>query len=161
MPAIASVTAAAFAREGQAVPGEARLVEQLRASDAWLPALSLVAVDQAGEVVGHVVCSRGQVGSAPVLGLGPLSVRPDQQRRGVGSTLVHAVLAAAEALDEPLVALLGDPAYYARFGFEPSTAYGIEAPTPDWAQYFQVRVLSGYDPELRGGFTYPKPFYDV
>ena len=43
---------------------------------------------------------------------GPLSVRPDRQRRGVGSALMHAVLGAADALGEPLVALLGSTAYY-------------------------------------------------
>ena len=64
-----------------------------------------------------MVCSRGHVDQAPVLALGPLSVRPDRQRGGVGSALMHAVLGAADALGEPLVALIGNPAYYRRFGF--------------------------------------------
>ena len=117
---IHAITAAAFARPGQPpgqTPLEARLVDELRADPAWLPHLSLVAATPAGEVVGHVLCTRGHVGQAPVLALGPLAVRPDSQRRGVGSALMHAVLGAADALDEPLVALLGSPAYYSRFGF--------------------------------------------
>lgn len=157
--AIHAVTAAAFGQPGGAgPPAEARLVDELRASDAWLPALSLVAVDADADVVGHVLCTRGHVGQVPVLALGPLSVRPDAQRRGVGSALVHTVLGAGDALGEPLVALLGSPAYYGRFGFRLSGEYGIEPPRPQWRPHFQVRVLSAYRPGLRGTFAYAEPF---
>ena len=157
--AIHAVTVVAFARPDEAhPPAEARLVGELRASPAWLPALSLVATDAAGDVVGHVVCTRGYVGPAPVLALGPLSVRPDCQRRGVGSALMHAVLGAGDALDEPLVALLGSPAYYIRFGFQLSSELGIAPPKPQWQPHFQVRMLSTYQPGLRGMFAYPEPF---
>jgi putative acetyltransferase len=158
--AIRAVTTAAFAPRyplGQ-VPPEAGLVDELRAGPAWLPALSLVAATPAGEVIGHVLCSRGHVGQDPVLALGPLAVRPDQQRHGTGSALMHAVLGAADALGEPLVALLGDPAYYRRFGFRAAAGYQITAPRPQWQPHFQVRVLNGYQPGLRGVFTYPQPF---
>ena len=156
---IHAVTAAAFGGPGAADPPvEATLVDELRASPAWLPSLSLVALGAAGEVIGHVLCTRGQVGRAPVLGLGPLSVRPDCQRRGVGSALMHAVLGAADALGEPLVALLGSPAYYRRFGFRLSGEYGIVPPRPEWQPYFQVRALAAYHPGLRGTFAYPEPF---
>ena len=159
MAAIRAVTAAAFGKPGvTGPPAEATLVDELRAGDAWLPGLSLVALNVAGDVVGHVVCSRGHVADAPVLALGPLSVSPDSQRRGVGSALMHAVLGAAEALDEPLVALLGSPAYYRRFGFRLSGEYGIVPPRPEWRPYFQVRALAAYHPGLRGTFAYPEPF---
>jgi putative acetyltransferase len=157
--AIHAVTAAAFSSPVEpATPAEARLVDELRAGPAWLPALSLVAVGAAGDVAGHVLCTRGHVGDAPVLGLGPLSVRPDSQRRGVGSALMHAVLGAADALDEPLVALLGAPDYYRRFGFRLSGEFGISPPRPQWGPHFQVRTLTAYDPALRGTFAYPEPF---
>ena len=93
-----------------------------------------------------------------MLALGPLTVRPDSQRRGVGSALMHAVLGAADALGEPLVALLGDPAYYSRFGFRLSTGYRILPARPDWRPHFQVRVLTAYQPSVRGMFSYPEPF---
>jgi putative acetyltransferase len=157
---IRAITTAAFAPSrppGQAVP-EATLIDELRASPAWLPPLSLVAVTPADEVVGHVLGSRGHVGQDPVVALGPLAVRPDRQHNGVGSALMHAILGAADALGEPLVALLGNPAYYQRFGFELSTACQITPPKPQWQPHFQVRVLTQYQPRLRGLFTYPEPF---
>jgi putative acetyltransferase len=158
--AIRAVTAAAFARPGADVPAEAPLVDWLRAGPAWIPALSFVALGPDGDVSGHVVCSRGAVGadSAPALALGPLSVRPDRQRRGVGQALMHAVLGAADALGEPLVALLGSVEYYKRFGFRLAGEYGITAGPPDWTAHFQVRVLTGYNRAVRGEFAYPEPF---
>jgi putative acetyltransferase len=165
--AVRAVTAAAFARPGRPDQGcpEARLVDELRADDAWLPALSLVALDDAGQVIGHVLCTRAHVaagpGPAPVLGLGPLSVRPDRQRRGVGQALMHAVLSAADALDESLVVLLGDPSYYCRFGFQLADELGVSPPAPQWRPHFQARPLTAYRPSLRGRFTYAAPFERV
>jgi putative acetyltransferase len=123
-----------------------------------MPELSLVALGLDGDVVGHVLCTRGTVASAPVLALGPLSVRPDSQRKGVGKALVHAVLGAADALGEPLVALLGSTEYYPRFGFRPASDYGIVPQHPEWGAHFQVRTLTTYDPSVRGEFAYPEPF---
>ena len=111
-----------------------------------------------GGLVGHVVCTRGTVGAVPAVGLGPIAVLPSRQRGGVGSALVHAVLGAADALREPLVALLGNPGYYGRFGFEPASAHAILAPDPDWGDYFQVRLLADWTPAATGAFTYAAPF---
>ncbi|WP_189130762.1 GNAT family N-acetyltransferase [Wenjunlia tyrosinilytica] len=164
VPAVRAVTAAAFARPRTPVPVEVAVLDALRTCDGWLPSLSMVAVGGDGdavghgEVVGHVVCTRAHIDGAPVLGLGPLSVHPDHQRRGVGLALVHSVLGAADARDEPLVALLGSPAYYGRYGFRASTEYGITAPDPAWGEYFQVRPLTAYRPSLVGRFAYAEPF---
>jgi putative acetyltransferase len=155
--AVHAVTAAAFARSGSPDVPEVRLLTELRAGDDWLPALSFVAVAE-GVVVGHVVCSRGRVEAEPALALGPLSVRPGRQRRGVGLALVHTVLGAADALGEPLAALLGAPGYYARFGFRLAGEYGIVPEVPEWKPHFQVRTLSAYVPRIRGTFAYPEPF---
>ena len=152
--AIRSVTAAAFAPS----PVEAPLVDELRACAGWLPPLSLVAVGSSDAVIGHVLCTRAHIGFVPVLGLGPLSVHPDHHTRGVGSALVHTVLGAADALSEPLVALLGNPAYYHRFGFVLSDVHGILPPDPAWQSHFQVRTLTAYTPTLTGTFAYAEPF---
>src|SRR5208283_2060346 len=102
------------------------------ASPAWIPALSLVATGPGHDVIGHVLCTRGHVGEAPVLALGPLTVQPDRQHRGVGSALMHTVLGAADALGEPLVVLLGAPGYYHRFGCRLGAEYQITPPEPSW-----------------------------
>ncbi|NUS44797.1 MAG: N-acetyltransferase [Mycobacteriaceae bacterium] len=158
--AIRAVVAAAFADPGRTgnIPPEARLVDQLRGDVAWQPRLSLVAVESGGAIAGHVVCTRGRVGATPALAAAPLSVRPDRQRKGIGSALVHAVLAAADALDEPMVALLGDPDYYGRFGFRPAGEYRIMPPTAEWTAHFQVRTLTAFTATMTGEFTYPRPF---
>ena len=93
---------------------------------------------------------------SPALGLGPLGVRPDVQGRGIGTVLVHALLAVAEACEEPLVALLGSPAYYRRFGFVASTELGITSPDPAWDEHFQARRLTPGN--ARGAFRYAEPF---
>lgn len=70
---------------------------------------------------------------------------------------MHTVLGAADALGEPLVALLGDPGYYARFGFVPAVGLGIEAPDESWGAFFQVRTLTAYDGQV-GTFRYAAPY---
>jgi putative acetyltransferase len=153
----------AFGRSDVGPAKEATLVDLLRQDpEAWLPRLSLVAEDDELPV-GHVVCSRGLLrGEVPALGLGPLGVLPHHQRRGVGTALVHAVCAAAEALDETLVILLGDPGYYRRTGFVPAERFGISPPVPGWAPYFQARPLAAFDPAVQyGGFRYAPAFDSI
>jgi putative acetyltransferase len=106
--AIFAIHATAFARPDGLVAPEAHLVDGLRDDGDIVPALSIVA-ESNNELVGHVVCSRATIDSYPSLGLGPLGVLPGHQRRGVGQALMHAVLAAADALDAPAVVCSGIP----------------------------------------------------
>jgi predicted N-acetyltransferase YhbS len=162
--AVRELHRAAFARDpvtgavraAAAVP-EARLVDELREDAGFLPHLSLVAED-GGRVVGHVIATRGWLEplGTPVLGLGPLGVHPAAQGRGVGTVLVHALLAVAEVGEERLVALLGDPAYYERSGFVRAGDLGIEPPDPAWGEHFQARHLTGSP--VTGTFRYAEPF---
>jgi putative acetyltransferase len=149
--AVRELTRDAFGRDA-----EADLVDALRADgEAYINALSLVA--EHDHVVGHVLCTRARIGDAPALGLGPLSVAPEAQRSGVGSALVHAVLGAADALDEPVVVLLGDPRYYSRFGFVLASEHAIAPPVAEWAPHFQARTLAAWDGQ-RGPFRYAPAF---
>jgi putative acetyltransferase len=133
------------------------VVNRLAEDAGFLPPRSRVAVD-GDDLVGHVLATRGWLEpfGTPVLGLGPVGVRPDRQLRRIGTVLVHALLAVAEACDERLVALLGDPAYYRRFGFVRSTGLDVEPPEAAWGEYFQARQLTG--PPVRGTFRYADPF---
>lgn len=154
---ISNVHDAAFAPLGDTASAEAELVRTLRADGAIVPGLSLVA-ERGGRVVGHVVCSRGHAGDRPALGLAPLGVLPEFQRRGVGTALMEAVIHAADALGEPCIALLGDPAYYSRFGFEPAHTAGIAAPDPAWREHFQIRRLKAWTHAMAGTFHYAAAF---
>ncbi|MEV4313377.1 N-acetyltransferase [Actinocrispum sp. NPDC049592] len=136
---------------------EASLVDELRDSSAWLPALSFVAF-LGDDMAGHVVCSRATIDGRQTLGLGPLGVLPRLQGRGIGAALMHTVIGAADALGEPLIVLLGDPKYYARFGFVPAAKMDIMPQDAKWAKHFQARALSMYDSGFTGEFRYAEAF---
>jgi putative acetyltransferase len=124
------------------------------------PQLELVAID-GDEVVGVVIGSVGRVGAVAAIGLGPVAVTPDRQSTGVGSQLVSAVVGAADDLGFPLAALLGDPGYYARFGFVTASDLGVIAPDDTWGVHFQARRLSTWTPTAVGPFRYAEPFDDL
>ncbi|MGK8520815.1 GNAT family N-acetyltransferase [Nocardia asteroides] len=143
---------------GGADPPEVGLVARLRSDEGWIPTLSLVAIEH-DNVVGHLCLTRATVGPFPVLALGPIGVLADHQGAGIGSALMHAALGAADALDEPLIGLLGSLEFYPRFGFVPAARLGITPDDPAWISHFQVRSLSAYDSRIVGEFRYAEPFY--
>jgi putative acetyltransferase len=156
-----AVQVAAFRRpDASDEPVEARLLDSLRVCDGWIPALSIV-VELDSRIVGHVVTTRAYVENTPALGLGPIGVLPSHQGRGIGLALMHATIGAADALGEPLIGLLGSPDYYRRFGFVASNTVGVSAPEPAWGHYFQVRTLTLHRHDIRGRFTYARPFDEM
>jgi putative acetyltransferase len=144
----------------------AKLVRLIRASEHWVPELALVA-ERDGTVVGHVLLSTADVESdgrtrAQVLLLSPLAVLPTAQRSGVARALVEAALDRAAATRFGVVLLEGDPALYARFGFEPATALGLERPSeriPDGA--WQAYRLPAYSADIRGRVVYQRAFWET
>lgn len=114
--AIRTVTTAAFAQMPHSSHTEAAIIEALRRAGALT--LSLVAMD-GDELVGHVAFSPVTIDDRAVgwYGLGPVSVRPDRQRQGIGGALIRAGLERLKALDARGCVLLGEPDYYERFGF--------------------------------------------
>ncbi|MBA5776217.1 N-acetyltransferase [Stappia sp. F7233] len=123
--AIHAVVSAAF---GQ--PVEADLVDRLR--DCGALVVDYVAEDATGRMVGHAAASRvtgaGQGHRLAITCLAPVSVLPDLQRSGIGSKLIRQVIEDLKEKDEDLILVLGDPAYYPRFGFDAGLARLVKAP---------------------------------
>jgi putative acetyltransferase len=145
--AVREVVTAAF---GHAV--EADLVDRLRADgDA---AISLVAVEE-GRILGHILFSPL---AAPfrALALAPVSVRPERQRSGIGSALIRAGLARAQADGWQGVFVLGEPAFYRRFGFDPALAEGFRSPYS--GPYLMALALAGRLPAASGAIAYAPAF---
>ncbi len=133
-----AVNAAAFE-----TAAEAELVEAVRG--ATEPLISLVALVE-GKVAGHILFSPVTVEDAGVpslaMGLGPMAVLPESQRRGIGSRLVHAGLDACRRIGEDAVFVLGHAEYYPRFGFEPAPAKGLRYRSAVFDPHFFVAELS-------------------
>jgi putative acetyltransferase len=153
--AVWTVHEAAFGR-----PDEARLVARLRAEAQ--PSVSLVA-ERGGRVIGHVFCSPVAiegVRAAPAAGgLGPVGVLPEARGGGAGGALVRAALAASRALGWQLLFLLGDPAWYARFGFVLAAPHGLHYEDHAFDAAFQVQELApGALARARGWVRYHPAF---
>jgi putative acetyltransferase len=147
---------------------EGRIVDDLRGTEWWLPWGSLIAEDAGGRMVGHLLMSRARLETEgegggdrrPVLVIGPVGVRPEEQRRGFGVALMRAAIAAATDHRERLICLVGHADYYPRFGFEPARAIGVQPPHawPD-ANWLALR-LPAWTPALRGTVRFPPAFPD-
>ena len=108
-------------------PAEANLVDALR--DQAQPVISLVAEDK-GAVVGHIMFSPVSLSGHPgldAMGLAPMAVTPEHQRKGFGSALVRAGLEQCKQIGSVAVVVLGHPEYYPRFGFSPASRFGIDS----------------------------------
>ncbi len=150
--AIHAVTAAAFLNAPHAAHTEQFIVEALRKAGAL--SISLVA-EQDGEVVGHVALSPVSIsdGSAGWYGLGPISVKPELQRRGIGILLMQAALRLLRERGAAGCVLVGDPAYYSRFGFKPEPSLVLPDVPPE---YFQALLFGPSVP--RGVVTFREAF---
>lgn len=152
--AIAAVTSAAFGPMPYSSGTESRIVDALR--ECAMLTISLVAERQ-GEVIGHIAFSPVRIDGrdGPWFGLGPVSVRPDLQRQGIGQALIRTGIAQLCDLGAGLCVVLGDPRYYGRFGFRhrPDLTYDFAI-----AEAFQCLVLSGEPPS--GEVTF-QPAFDV
>jgi putative acetyltransferase len=145
--AIRDVVAAAFGRQD-----EARLIDRLRGDGDLV--MSLVASDGQA-IVGSAVFSR-MTAPFPALALGPLAILPEQQRRGLGGRLVTAGIARAQKARWQGLFVLGNPLYYARFGFDPALASGF---TCRYAgPHLMALALQSNLPAVSGAVSYAPAF---
>jgi len=140
----------------QAFPGEdlLPLVRDLLSSSA----VSFVAF-VGDALVGHAAFTPCSVDGSTdkVALLGPLAVAPDLQRKGIGSAVVRAGLAHMATSGTAQVYVLGDPAYYRRFGFQPDDSVAPPFPLPEeWRGAWQSYRLSGDKPPLSGKLEVPQ-----
>lgn len=143
LPAVLQVHRQAFGRDD-----EAGLVRALLADPSAEPSLSLLA-RKTGKTLGHVLFTTVSLdGEASLRGalLAPLAVRPEAQGKGVGRKLIEAGCRILRQDGVALVFVLGDPAYYRRFGFRPAAHLGFSPPYPlpeAHTEAWQVKVLGG------------------
>lgn len=152
--AIEALLRAAFADHPHSRQTEHLLVQDLREERAL--SLALVA-EEAGHVVGYLAASPVSIDGAAVgwLGLGPLAVLPSRQNAGIGSALAEACLERLRADGVAGCVLVGDPAYYGRFGFVVDAS--LEFPGIP-AQYCQSLRLTPQAQAVRGEVAFHPAF---
>jgi putative acetyltransferase len=135
---------------------EARLIERLEKDEAiWL---ELVAENE-GRIVGHILFFPiGVLGKLGALGLGPMSVDPKVQKKGIGSMLVRAGLGEAQKAGVPIVFVLGHEKYYPKFGFSVEATKDFES-TYKGPHFMAIRFR--YGPPMSGKLVYPEAFNDA
>ncbi|MGL5839472.1 MAG: GNAT family N-acetyltransferase [Sphingorhabdus sp.] len=146
--AIYDITKRAFAPMPYAGGDEQDLIDKLRETGAL--ALSLVA-EKDGAVVGQVTFSPAFAadGSPGWYALGPVSVEPALKHQGIGRQLIHAGIAWLQEQEAAGCVLVGNPAYYSRFGFQ---RFPNLAPQAEHAEYFQILPLGVAEPDVVVGF---------
>ncbi|KZE40301.1 GCN5 family acetyltransferase [Bhargavaea cecembensis] len=142
------------------------LVGRLRVSDAYVPELSIVAENEAGDIVGHILLSKIRIvdgkNSEESLALAPVSVLPKLQNMGIGSRLIQTALDKARELGFRSVIVLGHPGYYPRFGFRKASEWGIRPPfdVPDDV-FMALELSEGALNQVSGIVEYSKPFNEA
>lgn len=147
IPAIEAVIIAAFADMPHSSQTEHVIMRALRAANELT--LSILAEEQ-GKIIGHLALSPVTILGANGeditgwQGLGPLSVLPARQRQGIGSRLMQQALAELRNMQAAGCVVLGDPAYYRRFGFQAHAALQLPG-VP--AGYFMAQAFDGVIPD--------------
>ncbi|WP_125572016.1 GNAT family N-acetyltransferase [Lacticaseibacillus songhuajiangensis] len=153
----------AFAESAHTDGDEYQLIARLRAEPDYLPQFDVVAKDERGTIIGHAMLSQIAIVDGDkhtsALALAPLAVAPSQQGQGVGSALVNYLTAAATRAGYRAISILGDPAYYGRFGYVPASQFDVHASfeVPD-AYYMLKQLRPGALTDVRGVVQYQPAF---
>lgn len=151
------VVKAAFDSAEHSDGNEQDLVVALRKGPSYIPELALVACSD-GEIIGHIMFTRVDIGGSPALALAPLAVLPDFQRQGVGSALVREGHRIAAELGFGYCVVLGSAQYYPKFGYAPASQFQIRAPfeVPE-ENFMAVRLCETAEP-VSGTVRYDQAF---
>ena len=126
--------------------------------------LSLVAVNSGG-ITGHIlftpVTLEPQRESLRGLGLRPIAVLPECQRSGIGSQLMRAGLELCREGGHDFIVLLGNPAYYSRFGFKPAKSYGLSSDYGDGDEFQVLELRTGVLAGVSGKVKYIPEFKEL
>jgi len=154
LPAIRQIHIDAF--DG---PGEARLVDMLRASGKAV--ISLVAIRQ-GKIAGHILFSPIDFDppqpTVITLGLAPLGVRPSLQNQSIGSQLIIEGLEGCRQVGCQAVIVLGHPSFYARFGFQAASKFGLENEYGVQDAFMALELIPGALNQISGLAKYGPEF---
>lgn len=139
------------------------LVEKLRKSEAFIPELSLVAEDEKGDIVGHILFTKLGIETGTEtfesLALAPVSVSPQFQNQGIGGQLIREGHLVAQKLGYQSVILIGHENYYPKFGYEKTSNFGISFPfeIPE-KNAMAIELVKNGLKNKKGMVKYPKEF---
>lgn len=144
---------------------ESKLIDAIRGSDGFIPALSLAA-EKNGQIVGHILFSqvkiKGPSGAAPALALAPMAVLPAFQNQGIGTELVKRGLEECRKLGHKIVVVVGHADYYPRFGFVKAGEKGLRLPFEAPEEIFMAaELVPGALNGVEGTVEYPPAFHEV
>ena len=136
---------------------EQDLVVILRKSEAFIPELSLVAVEE-NKIVGYILFTKIKIKDNIELALAPLAVLPEYQRKGIGKKLIETGHNIAKNLGYHYSIVLGSENYYSKMGYIPAIQYGIKAPFQVPDENFMAIKLNDTNIEIKGTVEYAKEF---
>lgn len=149
----------AFESAPDAEGDEQDFIERQRNLDSYIPELALV-LEHDARLIGHVMLTRAYIstpeGRQPILLLACVALQAEWRSRGNGTALIEEALRRAESLGHAAIILVGEPAYYSRFGFVCSTKFGITNENGFEAKYVQIcEILPGALRGISGSIMLP------